>query len=241
MHIQTYNKLFHERHGARLSAKFGIPSNLHTEANKCPMVALSVNESFVFFDSFLKNTCQNYINTKILNHLIKKDIMKRNGILSTTYPSRMDPQERPFLILSSYDYIHVDIQCVYTSIYKFRNCTHETSTFCFDELELCSSYITPISSLHSLTMIISLFEGIYMITFMNIKNMFSSLFLILSTDTVSLESSLSYENIPASILPSFPLAVSLPLFLQTLGSTFYISKVIIFTVYFQSIINMAEH
>ena len=139
MHIQTYNKLFHERHGAGLSAQFGIPSNLHTEANKCPMVALSVTESFVFFDSFFKNICQNYINTKILNHFIKKDIMKRNGILSTIYPSRMDPQERPFLIPSSYDYIHVDIQCVHTSIYKFRNCTHEASTSCFDELELCSS------------------------------------------------------------------------------------------------------
>ena len=39
-----------------------------------------------------------------------------------------------------------------------------------------------------------------MVIFMTIKNTFSFLFLILSTDTVSLESSLSYENIPASVL-----------------------------------------
>lgn len=45
---------------------------------------------------------------KNLNHFIKKDIMKRNGTLATTYPSRMDPQGKPFLIFSSYDYIHAD-------------------------------------------------------------------------------------------------------------------------------------
>ena len=45
---------------------------------------------------------------------------------------------------------------------------------------------------------------------MTIKNMFSFLFLILSTDTVSLESSLSYENIPASILPFSSLSTIVP-------------------------------
>ena len=55
---------------------------------------------------------------------IEELIIKINDTVSTTYPSRMDPQGNSLLTFCSQDYAHSDKKYVHTPIYKFRKFTH---------------------------------------------------------------------------------------------------------------------